>query len=186
MRLPAAIAVVFAALLSAAPSAAYDRPPLLERVASVFALRSAEVRCPSIAEWVNDPIWGTASNPQRAWAYTDMVNERIVMDPSLCVGATSITDARLPAWERAVGTLTLVHEAYHLRLWKYRRNEAQVQCRAIKSFTQGAELLGASREVANDLLPFALSAHAWLVERFPVYRLRNCKLPVWELPLSPN
>jgi hypothetical protein len=65
---------------------AYDRPADLERVASSFALRAAEVRCPSTDEWIRDPIWGTGPNPSRAWGYTDMVGEYIVLHPALCAG----------------------------------------------------------------------------------------------------
>lgn len=86
-RLLAAIAaVVVAAPVSAAPAAAYDRPALLERVASAFALRPAEVRCPSLSEWINDPIRGSVDNPQRALGYTDMLHEHIVLHPTLCGG----------------------------------------------------------------------------------------------------
>jgi hypothetical protein len=81
--------------------------------------------------------------------------------------------------------LVLVHEAYHLRRWKWHRSEAKVECQAIRYFTTGAELLGASPQLANDLLPYALAAHARMVELFPNYRGRDCKLPLWELPLSP-
>jgi hypothetical protein len=172
-------------LLLAQPAYAYDRPPLLERVAAHFALRPAEVRCPSMEEWVGDPIWGTAPNPARAWGYTDMLNEHIVLHPSLCAGALAVFDPSLPLWQRATGTLVLVHEAYHLRRWKWRRNEAKVECQAIRHFTTGAGLLGATPELANDLLPFALAAHARMVTLFPAYSDRQCKLPLWNLPMTP-
>jgi hypothetical protein len=178
-------AAVLVALVLAAPTAAYDRRSSLEHVASVFALRSAEVRCPTMPEWIADPIWGNGSNPQRAWGYTDMINEYIVLQPALCDGAAAITDTALPAWQRAVGTLTLVHEAYHLRRWIYRRNEGEVECRAIQNFANAAEFLGAPRELANDLLPYALAAHARMVRLFPEYRARRCRLPLWELPMTP-
>jgi hypothetical protein len=181
----AALAAVLPALALAAPASAYDRPVLLERVASAFALRPAEVRCPSTAEWMNDPIWGVGPNPQRAWGYTNMIQEHIVLHPTLCAGAAAIGDGALPAWERAVGVLTLVHEAYHLRLWSYRTNEAKVECRAIQSFRRAAELLGAPPDLANDLLPYALAAHARLIKQFPEYRTRRCRLPLWDLPMTP-
>jgi hypothetical protein len=150
------------ALIAAAPASAYERPALLERVASVFALRPAEVRCPSFLEWTSDPIWGTGPNQQRAWGYTDMIDEYVVLQPTLCAGALSVTDPTVPAWERATGVLVrvLVHESYHLRHWPLRRNEGKVECQAIRNFRRGAELLGASPELANDLLPYALAAHA--------------------------
>ncbi len=173
------------ALLGASQASAYDRPPLLERVASYFAMRPAEVRCPSLEEWIRDPIWGTTPNPSRAWGYTDMINEHIVLHPALCAGAVALSDPALPLWQRATGTLVLVHEAYHLRRWKWRRNEAKVECQAIRHFIVGAEMLGATPELANELLPSALAAHARMVTLFPEYRERHCKLPLWKLPITP-
>jgi hypothetical protein len=172
-------------LLAAAPASGYDRPPLLEQVASRFALRPAEVRCPSLDEWLNDPIWGSGPNSRRAWGYTDMLHEHVVLHPVLCAGALAVPDSSVPAWQRATGVLVLVHEAYHLRRWTWRRNEGKVECQAIRHFMTGAEQLGASRELANDLLPYALAAHARMVALYPTYRDRGCKLPVWLAPLQP-
>jgi hypothetical protein len=173
------------ALIVAAPASAYERPALLERAASVFVLRQAEVRCPSLSEWTSDPIWGSGPNPQRAWGYTDMIDEYVVLQPTLCAGALAVTDPTVPAWERATGVLVLVHESYHLRHWPFRRNEGKVECRAIRNFRQGAELLGASPELANDLLPYALAAHHRMVRLFPEYRDPTCRLPLWALPMTP-
>jgi hypothetical protein len=55
----------------------------------------------------------------------------------------------------------------------------------IRHFTTGAELLGASPQLANDLLPYALAAHARLVRLLPDYQDARCKLPLWALPMSP-
>ena len=185
IRHAALASILSAVLLAAPPASAYDRPALLERVASAFAMRASEVRCPSMEEWTSDPIWGTAPNAQRAWGYTDMLNDHIVLQPALCAGALSVSDPNLPAWQRATGGLVLVHEAYHLRRSAWRRNEAKVECQAIRHFTAGAELLGASPQLANDLLPYALAAHARMVRLFPNYRDSQCKLPLWALPMSP-
>jgi hypothetical protein len=185
-RRSAALALVLAAVLLFAPRvSAYERPVLLEKVAATFALRSAEVRCPTTEEWVDDPIWGRGPDVSRAWGYTDMIHEHIVVHPALCAGALAVSDPRLPLWQRAVGTLVLVHEAYHLRHWKWRRSEAKVECQAIRRFSVAAELLGASPELANELLPFALAAHQRMVRLFPEYRDRGCKLPLWRLPMTP-
>jgi hypothetical protein len=172
-------------LLAAHPASAYERPPLLERVAAYFAKRPAEVRCPSTAEWVADPIWGTAPNPSRAWGYTDTINDHIVLQPALCAGAQAITDPALPLWERAAGTLVLIHKAYHLRQWAWRLDEGKVECQAIRHFIPAAQLLGATPELANDLLPYALAAHARMTALYPEYRDRRCKLPLWTLPITP-
>src|SRR5262245_60941755 len=105
-----AIAIATVAAASLVHSAlAYDRPPLIEQVASTFALRFVDVRCPTTEEWVTDPIWGTAPNPQRAWGYTDIVNDFSVIHPALCTGAAAVTDTAVPAWQRATGVLVLVH-----------------------------------------------------------------------------
>jgi hypothetical protein len=176
--------IVAATMVTAPNAAAYGRQPLLETVASAFAMRPADVRCPSPSEWINDPIWGR-SGPQTAWGYTDMLDDYIVLHPQLCSGAIAVSDATVPAWQRATGILVLVHEAYHLRRWKWRRNEARVECEAIRQFTTGAKLLGASTPLANDLLPYALAAHARMVRLFPNYRARRCTLPLWAPPMSP-
>jgi hypothetical protein len=185
-RLVVVIAIAaIAAALSVHSAFAYNRLPLIEHVASTFALRSADVRCPTMEEWVSDPIWGTSPNPQRAWGYTDMVNDFSVIHPLLCAGATAVTDTAVPAWQRATGVLVLVHESYHLRHWSGRYSEAKVECQAIRHFRQGAELLGASPELANDLLPYGLAAHGRMVRLYPNYRDRACKLPLWTLPMQP-
>jgi hypothetical protein len=134
----------------------------LEQVASRFANGPAEVRCPSMEEWIADPIWGTDPNPQRAWGYTNMLREYIALHPALCAGALA-----------------------GLRRWRWRRDEAKVECQAIRHFTVGAQLLGASRQLANDLLAYALAAHARVVTLFPEYYDRTCRLPLWATPISP-
>lgn len=180
-----AMAIAAVAALSVQPALAYDRPPLIERVASTFALRTVDVRCPTMDEWVGDPIWGNGPDPQRAWGYTDMVHDYSVIHPRLCDGAAAVTDTTVPAWQRAAGVLVLVHESYHLRHWSGRYSEARVECQAIRHFRQGAQLLGASAELANDLLPYGLAAHDRMVRLYPNYRDRACKLPLWALPMQP-
>jgi hypothetical protein len=180
-----ALAVAAVAALSVRSAFAYDRPPLIEQVAATFALRPVDVRCPTMEEWVSDPIWGTDPNPPRAWGYTDMVHDYSVIHPLLCAGAAAVTDAAVPAWQRATGVLVLVHESWHLRHWRGRYSEAKVECRAIHNFRKGAELLGASPERANDLLPYGLAAHDRMVRLYPNYRDRACKLPLWTLPMQP-
>jgi hypothetical protein len=127
-------------------------------------------------EWTSDPIWGTAPSSQRAWSYTDTLDDHIVLHPNLCAGALAVADPAVPAWERATGVLVLVHEAYHLLRWKW-RNEAKVECQAIHRFTTAAELLGASPQLANDLLPYALAAQARMIRLFPSYRDPHCTPP---------
>jgi hypothetical protein len=122
---------------------------------------------------------------QRAWGYTDMADDYSVIQPLLCAGASGITDPAVPAWQRATGTLVLVHESYHLRRWPWRRSEAKVECQAIRHFRVAARMLGASPELANDLLPYALAARERMVRLYPNYRDPRCKLPLWALPMKP-
>ena len=188
-RLAVLVLLVFAALgsrVGAAPSAQrYERQAALERVVSRLALREAEVRCPTGDEWVNDPIWGTDPVAPRGWAYTNMVRDYVVVHPLLCAGALRMADPQVPMAERAAAALVLVHEAYHVRQWAIRWNEAKVECQAIRNFRAGARLLGASPQLANELLPFALALHLRMGARFPEYADRRCRLPVWVPPFSP-
>jgi hypothetical protein len=173
------LAVLVSALGLVAPARAFDRPPKLEQVASYFAQRPVEVRCPSIEEWRAD------KNVIAGWAYTHLTQDWIVLHPALCEGALRVADERVPAFQRAMGVETLVHESFHVRRWRYRRNEGRVQCQAITHFKTSAEMLGASPEQANDLLGYALAFHLQTVTLFSAYAHAGCKLPVWKPPLEP-
>jgi hypothetical protein len=169
---------VLAVVVFIAPSlaAAYDRPAELARVASVFARHDVEVRCPSAAEWAADPNGGGV------WSYAHLRRDYLALTPELCTGALRIADPAVSAWQRAAGVLALVHESYHLRHWRHRRDEGRVTCAAIQQFPVAALLLGASFAVANDLLPYALALHLRTVQLFPFYRRRTCRLPIWLPP----
>ncbi len=104
------------------------------------------------------------------------------LDPLVCQGALSVNDPLVPAWQRALGVMVLIHESYHLRRWSAAGNEAQVQCRAIRHWKVGMRILGASEETITELWPFALVAHYelsnisdWFGER--PYRDDNCNVP---------
>jgi len=178
VRLGGFAALVVAVLLAAAPASAYERSAELTRVAEVFARHDVVVRCPSAEEWAKD------ANGAGVWSYANIRGDYVALQPALCAGAIGVADIELPAWQRAAGVLALVHESFHLRRWRYRRDEARVMCAAIRQFTVAAQLLGASPAVANDLLPFALALHLRTVQLFPLYRPRSCRLPVWRPPPS--
>jgi hypothetical protein len=172
--------------VSGAPSArAYERHAELERVVARFALREAEVRCPSADEWVADPIWGPDPRVPRGWAYTNMVRDYVVLHPLLCAGALHVTDPEVSMAERAAAALVLLHEAYHVRRWSGRWSEGRVECQAIRNFKAAARALGASPTLANELLPYALALHLRMGARFPEYADRRCRLPVWAPPFAP-
>jgi hypothetical protein len=172
-RVAAVLAVV---LVGPGLASGYDEPVELARVAAIFAGRDVEVRCPSADEWAADP------KGAGFWSYADLRRDYMALNPALCTGARGVADADVPRWQRAAGVLALVHESYHLRRWRHRRDEARVTCAAIRRFTVAVLLLGGSDAVANDLLPFALALHLRTVQLFPLYRPRSCRLPVWRPP----
>ncbi len=164
-------------LVVAVRAQAYDAPSRLNEVARVYSLGIGEVRCASPAEWQAD------SHSSFQWGYTNVRADYTVLPPLICDGALNVADAQFSAWQRALGTLVLVHEAFHLRHWRFRRNEAKVECQAIVYFTEAAEKLGASEAEANNLYPYALAWHRWLTQRFSWYRDRTCVIPPWIPPV---
>jgi len=104
--------------------------------------------------------------------------------PELLLGALAVADPGVPLWQRATGVLVLLHEAYHLRLWRWRRDEGKVECQAIRHFKVGARLLGDSPELADELLPYALAAHVRMKVLYD-YRDDKCKVPLWAPPFVP-
>jgi hypothetical protein len=173
------LAALVAALGFVAPARAFERPPKLEEVSSYFAQRRTEVRCPSLEEWRAD------RNVIAGWAYTHLGQDFIVLHPALCEGALRVADEQLPGFQRAMGVETLVHESFHVRRWRHRRNEGRVQCQAITHFKTTAEMLGASPQQANDLLGYALAFHLQTVTLFSAYQQKGCTLPIWKPPIDP-
>jgi hypothetical protein len=105
--------VLGAALLAALPASAYERPPLLERVASYFAMRPAEVRCPSFEKWLRDPIWGLAA-VSRGWGYTDMIGDYVVQHPAGewgCACSVRVAGVDQSVWHEVAGVPYLVRIA---------------------------------------------------------------------------
>ncbi len=76
----------------------------------------------------------------------------------------------------------LVHESFHLRHWRYRKNEAQVACQTIVYFRDAAMRLGASEAQAEELYPYALALHIRQTELFSWYRDKTCRAPLWIPP----
>lgn len=161
------------------PSAsAYDTPERLARVAHVYSLGVGEVRCASSAEW--DADFASALG----WAYTNMRDEYAVLAPGVCAGVLNVGTANVPLWQQALGALVLTHEAFHLRRWRFRRNEGKVECQAIVHFKDAAQRLGATAAQAEDLYPYALALHAHQVRLFPAYKDPKCVIPPWVPPVG--
>jgi hypothetical protein len=174
-----AIAVVFLLGLRITPCAhAYETPASLNEVARAYSLGIGEVRCASTTEWEADRL------SSFRWGYTNVRADYMVLPPPICEGALHVADDSVPAWQRALGTLVLVHEAFHLRHWRFRRDEGKVECQAIVYFTEAARRLGASEAEANNLYPYALAWHRRQTQRFPWYRDPTCVVPPW-IPPTP-
>lgn len=171
MRLYFLLAAVCVALVlpvegQALPPRSY---PELNRVATIFAMRDYKIQC---AKPTED---GTL---EYAWGYTYEFWDKAVVHQTLCDAMLAIARGQ-PAedWKMAIGVLALVHEAYHGRLWYWRASEAHVQCKAIRHFKVGVQLLGGSKELADRLMGWALMFH-WRVGALnPQYHLASCKVP---------
>ncbi len=157
---------------------AYERPRKLSDVARFYSLGVGEVRCASVAEWRLDGY------SKSYWGYTNVRSDHSVLAPFVCEGALNVASTQVPAWQRAVSPLVLVHEAFHLRHWRFRHDEGKVECQAIVYFTEAAQKLGASEAEANNLYPYALAWHARQTQLLPWYRDPTCLIPPW-IPPTP-
>jgi hypothetical protein len=174
---PILLALVVALVLVPG-AAAYEVSSKLNDVAHVYSLGVGEVRCPSRAEW--DADWASSFG----WAYTNVRADFTVLGPVVCAGALGVGSADVPAWQQAVGVLVLTHEAFHLRHWRFRRNEGKVECQALANFRDAAQRLGATAAQAEDLYPYALALHAYKVRLFPQYSDPKCVIPPWAPPTT--
>jgi hypothetical protein len=174
VRLRAVVAL--AALALAGGAAAYDRPAKLNEVAHIYSLGVGEVRCPSEDEWNAD----FASS--FGYAYTNVRADYAVLSPLVCAGALGVGSDAIADWQEALGVLVLVHEAFHLRHWRWRRNEGKVECQAMFHFHEAAERLGTSPTHAHSLYAYAVALHGYKTSLFPQYRNPGCRPPVWTPP----
>jgi hypothetical protein len=177
-RVAAGLALVVA-LAGTAGAGAHELPSRLNAVAAMYSLGVGEVRCPSEREWHAD----FASSI--GYAYTNLVEDYAVLAPVVCAGAAGVGSPHVPDWQQALGVLVLVHEAFHLRHWRWRRNEGKVECQAMVYFREAAVRLGASEGHAYELYAYAIALHAYKVRIFPAYRDRACRLAAWAPPQSP-
>lgn len=171
----ATLAVATATAVASA-ARAYDAPQRLTDVARVYSLGVGEVRCPSVAEWNADFA------ASFSWAYTNLRDDYTVLGPLVCEGALGVVRSDVAAWQQALGVLVLTHEAFHLRHWRFRRNEGKVECQALVAFRDAAQRLGANAAKAEDIYPYALALHQYKVRLFPQYRDPKCVVPPWSPP----
>jgi hypothetical protein len=147
-------------ILAAAPTAgAATSYPELDAFLSKVAMRPVSLVCENIDE--DKALVG-------AWAHVRLPvgrqHEARARTP-ICEGALAVArgDETFPDWKRALGVAVIVHEGYHLRHWSGAASEAKVECKAIRHFKIAVQLLGGSRQVADELLPVALAYHYELV-----------------------
>ncbi len=169
-----------AALAFTSAAGAHDTPAQLNELARFYSLGVGEVRCPSQAEWDADP-----RRASFGWGYTNVRRDYSVLPPMICAGAMNVGSSSVPAWQQAAGVWMLVHEAFHLRHWRFRRNEAKIGCQTIVYFTDAAARLGASESQAQQLYPYALALHDLEIDLYPWHRDPNCIVPPWILPSAP-
>ena len=167
---------VIATIAVTADSRAYALPARLNEVAAVYSLGVGEIRCPSPEEWNAD--FGSAFG----YAYTNMAADYAVLSPLVCAGALGVGESDVPDWQEALGVLVLVHESFHLRHWRWRRDEGKVECQAMVYFKDATLMLGATREHAHNLYAYAIALHAYKTAVFPQYHDRSCRLAPWEPP----
>jgi hypothetical protein len=172
------VAAVGAALLLAPIARASEAPVELNEVARVYSLGVGEVRCPTHGEW--DGYYGSAF----AWGSTNLRDDSTTLAPFICEGALGVGTASVPLWQQAAGVWVLVHEAFHLRHWRYRKDEAKVACQTIVYFRDAAMRLGATEAQAEELYPYALALHVRQSELFSWYRDKTCKAPLWIPPAA--
>jgi hypothetical protein len=173
---PVLAAVALAALAPA--GAASDPVTRLTEVASVYSLGVGEIRCPARGEWDSDFASSFSS------AYTNLRDDYTVLSPTVCAGALGVGGSDVPAWQQALGTLVLTHEAYHLRHWRHRRDEGKVECQALVHFREAAQRLGATAAGADDLYAYGLALHEYKARLFPQYADRTCVIPPWSPPVE--
>lgn len=174
---------------------------LLDQVSTTFAMRPSSIKCvdPNQDAILAD-AWGYT---YLAWDYAVLdgtlcdaialgrgIEPAAWVDPPQNVHASSAPRAwlvprfdRNPStphsepWRTAVAISVLTHESYHVRHWRYRADEAQVECQAIRHWSAAAGMLGYDAVAAELLYPWAAAAHFRIGVRAPAYNLPSCKVP---------
>lgn len=159
-------AIVCLILLALASTAQAKYSTLtLNEVASIYAQRPVEAWCYSFDEEDAPAAVG-------AWGYVLVPlaqQTEMHLDNKVCIGALAVNQKNVPAWQRAIGVATLVHESYHLRKWGAAGNEAKVECKAIRHWKDAARMLGATEETVAELWPYALAEHYELANYLDVW-----------------
>src|SRR3954465_11758868 len=155
------------------PFAATDLTyPALNNLASHWAKRPVTVEC--APDW---PSWTADTDAEGSWGYTWLDADWTRVEPELCEAALEAGQDLTPreAWFTAIAVHVITHEAWHLRDWSLRANEARVECNAVKSDRKSFLLLGATPEQADSLYSWAWAFDQREGVLFPEYRYAYCK-----------
>jgi hypothetical protein len=172
----ACLLLVASALVLAQRAQAYTTDPHIAAFVQVFANGTpAEVRCPESPEdWSHD--LGDPLNPEEVYGRTFTGTEVVEFRSDLCPVLANLAGSSADDSTKALAVLSLVHESYHVRHWRWRLDEAHVECQAIRHFRVGVRVLGGSQQLADELFPFALIWHNRITEG-PAYYLPSCMVP---------
>jgi hypothetical protein len=170
--------ILVAGFLSIPPAAeAYSVNLHIAAFVQVFANGTpAEVRCPNSAEeWSSD--LGDPRDAEEVYGRTFTQSAVVEFRSDLCPILDNLTNSSADDSTKALAVLSLVHESYHVRHWKWRLNEAHVECQAIRHFRVGVMVLGGSQELADRLFPLGLGWHYHITENNAPYFLASCQVP---------
>jgi hypothetical protein len=172
----ACLPVIVSVLLFAPSAQAYSTNPHIAAFVEVFANGTpAEVRCPdSPEEWSFD--LGDPPNAEEIYGRTFTQRAVVEFRSDLCPILDNLANSKADDSAKALAVLALVHESYHVRHWRWRLNEARVECQAIRHFRVGVRVLGGSQQLADQLFPFALAWHNQITQNHAYY-LASCQLP---------
>lgn len=172
----AAAALVGGMATQAGAMAATSTNPHIAAFVEVFSSGTpAQVRCPdSPDEWSHD--LGDPLSPEEIYGRTFTGTEVVEFRSDLCPILDNLASSSADDSTKALAVLALVHESYHVRHWRWRLNEAHVECQAIRHFRVGVRVLGGSQQLADHLFPFALYWHAHITQGLAYY-LASCAVP---------
>jgi hypothetical protein len=170
------MALASVTLLFAPPARAYSTNPHIAAFVQFFANGvPTEVRCPESAEeWSFDLGGPFDANEVYGRTFTHVAIVEFRWD--LCPILDNLVFSTADDSTKALAVLALVHESYHVRRWRWRLNEARVECRAIRHFRVAVQVLGGSRALADRLFPLGLAWHYHITSN-PSYYQPSCDVP---------
>jgi hypothetical protein len=173
------VLVVALVLVGTAEAARYPIYwPAVTSLASEIAGRPVDIYCESPGEWAGDPVHLELGDGNLAytWFHTATLPGYAVLSPYICGGLVLLlADPNEQSgisgyYEReGIALIAFLHETIHLR--DRTRNEALVQCRALKELPSLIARIGVSLVNADRLIS---AAHAHNATLPPHYHGATC------------